>query len=60
MSDSTRTLLDRAARIVAERGGSVELTREERLDWAYGNAVIENPRITRELVERSADEKPLK
>jgi hypothetical protein len=28
-----------------------DLTLEERVDWAYGNIVIDNPRITREMVE---------
>lgn len=52
----TKDLLDRAARLVSERGGSVVLSREERIDWAYGNAVIENPRITVEMVKRASDE----
>jgi hypothetical protein len=30
-------------------------TREERIDWAYGNAVIENAEVTREAVERAYD-----
>jgi hypothetical protein len=30
-------------------------TREERVDWAYGNAVIENSEVTREAVERAYD-----
>lgn len=29
---------------------------EQRRSFAYGNAAIENPRVTRELVDRVADE----
>jgi hypothetical protein len=29
------------------------LTAEERADWAYGNAVIENDHVTREMAERA-------
>jgi hypothetical protein len=57
MAPSTKDLLDRAAQLVRERGGSVVLSAEERVDWAFGNAVIENQRITRELVQRAADER---
>lgn len=32
-----------------------EPTREQRIDWAYGSAVIENPKVTREMVERAVD-----
>lgn len=31
-----------------------ELTREQRVDWAYGTAVIENPAVTRSMVEAAA------
>lgn len=30
--------------------------REQRISWAYGNCAIENPTITREMVERIHDE----
>jgi hypothetical protein len=30
------------------------LTSAERADWAYGNAVIENGDVTREMAERAA------
>lgn len=30
--------------------------REQRISWAYGNCAIENPHITREMVERLHDE----
>jgi hypothetical protein len=29
--------------------------REQRIDWAYGTAVIENPLVTKAMVERAAD-----
>jgi len=31
-------------------------TREERIDFAYGNTKIENKNVTREMVVRAADE----
>jgi hypothetical protein len=30
--------------------------REQRISWAYGNCGIENPNITRDMVERVHDE----
>lgn len=30
--------------------------REQRISWAYGNCSIENPRITRKMVEEAHDE----
>lgn len=30
----------------------------QRRSFAYGNVKIENPRVTREMVNRAADEKP--
>lgn len=32
-----------------------QLTREEKVDWAYGNVVLHNPNITREIVEKAYD-----
>jgi hypothetical protein len=32
-------------------------TREQRIDWAYGNTKIENSNITREMAERAVDAK---
>ncbi len=29
--------------------------REQRIDWAYGTAVIENPMVTKAMVEQAAD-----
>ncbi len=33
-------------------------TREQRIDWAYGNTKIENQDVTREMAERAVDLKP--
>jgi hypothetical protein len=33
-------------------------TRDERVDWAYGNTKIENADVTREMAERAVDAKP--
>lgn len=30
------------------------LTLEQRVDWAYGTAVIENPAVTRDMVKAAA------
>lgn len=30
--------------------------REQRISWAYGNCAIDNPNVTREMVERLHDE----
>lgn len=37
---------------------SVWPTREQRIDWAYGNTKIENEGITREMAELAVDQKP--
>jgi hypothetical protein len=34
-------------------GAPRTLTPEERADWAYGNAVIENSEVTREMAEQA-------
>lgn len=39
-----------AGRSAAEQ----ELTQEQRVDWAYGTAVIENPAVTKAMVEAAA------
>ena len=33
-------------------------SREQRIDWAYGNTKIENEAITREMVAAAVDAKP--
>jgi hypothetical protein len=35
----------------------VRPTREQRIDWAYGNTKIENSDVTREMAERAVYEK---
>lgn len=30
-------------------------SREQRINWAFGSAVLENPKVTREMVERAVD-----
>jgi hypothetical protein len=30
--------------------------REQRISWVYGNLSIDNPRITREMVEKAVEE----
>lgn len=42
--------LSAARRSAAEQ----ELTQEQRVDWAYGTAVIENPAVTKAMVEAAA------
>lgn len=34
---------------------SAQHTREQRIDWAYGNTKLENENITREMAERAVD-----
>lgn len=48
-------LRDEVRRRQAEGTLRASPTREERIDWAYWNAVIENPEITPEAVERAFD-----
>jgi hypothetical protein len=51
MTDRLQELLDHAKRAVP----SAEEKEEQRRSFAYGNTKIENPRITREMVDREAD-----
>jgi hypothetical protein len=51
MTDRLQKLLDQAKRVVP----STEENEEQRRSFAYGNTKIENPRITREMVDREAD-----
>ena len=51
MTDRLQKLLDDAKRIVP----SPQEKEEQRRSFAYGNTKIENPRITREMVDREAD-----
>jgi hypothetical protein len=46
-------------RTLQEQGQlSKKLSREEMVDWAFGNTVIENSDVTREMVETAYDTKP--
>lgn len=33
-----------------------ELHRKQRISWVYGNLVLDNPHITREMVEKAAED----
>ena len=35
-----------------------EMRRLQRISWVYGNLAVENPNITREMVEKAAEEWP--
>ncbi len=50
-AESVRTLLDRAKAVTITR----EDRERQRRSFAYGNAKIENDRITREIVNRAAE-----
>jgi hypothetical protein len=57
MSNSYEELLAEV-RLLHDAGKlPVRPTREQRVDWAYGNAKIENSDVTREMAERAVDEK---
>jgi hypothetical protein len=51
MTERLQELLDQAKRAVP----SLEEKEEQRRSFAYGNTKIENPRITREMIDREAD-----
>lgn len=51
-----KLILKLVNKLAKEYGGSVRLTMADKIDWAYGNAVIENPEVTREMVEEAAKE----
>jgi hypothetical protein len=51
MTDQLQKLLDQAKKAVP----SAQEKEEQRRSFAYGNTKIENPRITREMVDREAD-----
>jgi hypothetical protein len=55
--NSYEELRARVRQLQAEGQLSKELTREEMIDWAYGNTVIENENVTREMVETAFDTK---
>ena len=51
MPAKLQELLDQAKKTVPTQ----EENEEQRRSFAYGNTKIENPRITREMVDREAD-----
>ena len=52
MSLNLQNLLEAAKNVVL----TPEEKEQQRRSFAYGNVAIENPRITREMVDRAADE----
>ncbi|MDP9000262.1 MAG: hypothetical protein M3O46_09145 [Myxococcota bacterium] len=57
MSRSYEELLSEVRRLQDAGKLPVRPTREQRIDWAYGNTKIENSAVTREMAERAVDEK---
>ncbi len=57
MSRSYEELLAEVRRLQDAGKLPVRPTREQRIDWAYGNTKIENSAVTREMAERAVDEK---
>lgn len=53
MSPELAALLERAKDLPPMTPAQL---REQRISWAYGNCAIENPNVTREMVERIHDE----
>ena len=53
MADDYETL--KAELIASAPADAPSLSRAEVADWAYGNAVIENDAVTREMAERAAN-----
>lgn len=56
LKDRYDKLKRKAQQLQAEGKLSTRLTCEEVADWAYGNAVIENSDVTREMAEHAAAE----
>jgi hypothetical protein len=57
MSRSYEELLAEVRRLQDAGKLPVRPTREQRIDWAYGNTKIENSAVTREMAERAVDKK---
>lgn len=57
MSKSYEELLAEVRRLQDAGKLPTRPTREQRIDWAYGNTKIENSAVTREMAERAVDEK---
>jgi hypothetical protein len=59
MSDKTyEELLAEVTQLQDQGRVPLHPTRDQRIDWAYGNTKIENAEITREMAERAVDSKP--
>jgi hypothetical protein len=57
---STKTYEELRAQVLklqAEGALPKTLSRDEKIDWAYGNTVIENENVTRQMVEEAYDSK---
>jgi hypothetical protein len=52
MTNELQNLLEAAKSVVL----TPEDKEQQRRSFAYGNTVIENPRITRDMIDRAADE----
>lgn len=57
MSTTYEELLAEVQKLQSAGSLPVQPTRDQRVDWAYGNTKIENPDITREMAERAVDAK---
>ena len=60
---TTRTyeeLMAQVQRLQSEGKLPKHLTAEEKIDWAFGNTVIENPDVTRRMVEEAYDKRASK
>jgi hypothetical protein len=56
--DKTYEELLNEVRVLQDAGRlPIRPTREQRVDWAYGNTKIENSTVTREMAERAVDGK---
>ena len=54
MDESLRQLLEAARDFGGRTNGSP--SRDEFVEWAYGQAALENPAVTREIARRAVDE----
>jgi hypothetical protein len=52
-TEETYERLKQAAKELQANGSRRGLTSAERADWAYGNAVIENSDVTREMADQA-------
>ena len=57
MSSTYEQLLAEVQKLKAAGSIPEQPTREQRIDWAYGNTKIENDDVTREMVQSAVDAK---